>query len=68
MNCDEYNEYFNKVEKFENLNSFMRSKCIHKPWINKNSGIMGESRYLTVNNRSVFRTHSKIYDGAFLRK
>ena len=55
------------IQKFENLDSLMRTKYISF-WINQNSAIMEEWRYLTINARSVFKTQWNIYDGAFLRK
>ena len=56
------------IQKFENLDSFMRTNYINSSWINQNSAIMEDQRYLMVNTRGVFRTHSNIYDEALLRQ
>ena len=42
----------------------MRTNNIHSLWINQNSTIMEDQRYLMINTRGVFRTD----DGASLRK
>ena len=43
----------------------MRAKYISS-WIYENVAIMEEWRYLMVNTKSLFRTQTNIWDGAFL--
>ena len=46
----------------------MKANYIHSLWINQNSAIMENWRYLMVNTKDVFRTQSNIFDGAFFAK
>ena len=53
------------TQKLQKIDSFMRTKYISS-WIYENFAIMEEWRYLMVNTKSLFRTQTNIWDGAFL--